>query len=50
MISLYKEEMQQMAKIYGEETEKDFREQLDDIDTWIIRANQDPAERANEEL
>lgn len=32
MITTYKEEMQQMGKIYGEETEKDFRELLDDND------------------
>lgn len=39
-----------MAKIYCEETEKDFREQIDDIDTFLIKAAQDPADKVNEEL
>ena len=50
MISEYKSEMQQMALIYSEETEKDFREQVNEMDHRAIRLGSDPLDLAIEKL
>jgi hypothetical protein len=46
----HKLEMQQMAEIYAEETEKTFREQLDSMDARIKYRRQDPMQRMIEKL
>ena len=50
MISEYKSEMQQMALIYSEETEKDFRDQVNDMDYRAMRLGSDPLDLAVEKL
>ena len=48
MISEYKAEAQQMAIIYNEETEKDFREYINDWDTRVFRMVMEPADHVAE--
>lgn len=44
MISEFKEEQQQMARVYNEETEKTFREQADDFDRHLWEILAEPTE------
>ena len=50
MLSEYKQEMQQMAQIYNEETEKDFREWVNDQDMRAYRLSAEPHELVADKL
>ena len=46
----HKMEMQQLSQVYSEETEKNFREQLDSIDDRLFYSRADPQEKMEEAL
>ena len=50
LISEHKLEMQQLAHVYNEETEKEFREQLDSIGERIKYRTQDPQDKLMDAL
>lgn len=50
LMTEHKMEMQQLSQIYSEETEKNFREQLDSLDDRIKYRRQDPQDRLEDAL